>query len=312
MARSIDRPTTPLDCGGHGVNQASFTPGSVPGEGSSSWSPRSTAPILQQMRSSDTTRAGLRAHAMLAAAGVALVVVTGAIGSAFSPLAIPFVIWASAPYVGLWFAGRSIRNEWVLSGAGAAAFGGRAGPACRGLRLAQRIHGRDRARLLARIHRVSCHALWCGGRLDQRLAVAPSRHRTGAGLHRRARGARPPRAGPRTPGSVSDNGDAATSRTRAHRAAAHRPWRRPVSVNARVGQEGLARGWRSRWTRRRGAGHRGPRGRRRLRCLDARSRDADRVWRPARAGVGTVLVAGSPGRSDRSPSWTPAAASRER
>lgn len=56
-----------------------------------------------------------------AAAGALLVVVTSAAGSGFSPMAIPFVLWALAPYGFLVMVERQWTNRWATGGAGAAA-----------------------------------------------------------------------------------------------------------------------------------------------------------------------------------------------
>jgi hypothetical protein len=62
-----------------------------------------------------------RPHVLLAALGSTLVVVTSMIGSGFSPLAIPFTLWALAPYGVLFIAGRLTPDPWPSMGAGIAA-----------------------------------------------------------------------------------------------------------------------------------------------------------------------------------------------
>lgn len=58
---------------------------------------------------------------VIAGVAVALVIITGAIGSGFSPLAIPFMLWALLPYGVLLMLSRGITNVWTIRGAGAAA-----------------------------------------------------------------------------------------------------------------------------------------------------------------------------------------------
>ena len=65
-------------------------------------------------------------HAQVAArlvggVAAALIVITGAVGSGFSPLAIPFILYALAPYGVLYLVGRTASNPWMVGGAGVAA-----------------------------------------------------------------------------------------------------------------------------------------------------------------------------------------------
>jgi hypothetical protein len=65
-------------------------------------------------------------HAEVAArltggAAAILIVVTGALGSGFSPLAIPFILYGLLPYGVLFLVGRSASNPWIIGGAGVAA-----------------------------------------------------------------------------------------------------------------------------------------------------------------------------------------------
>jgi hypothetical protein len=65
-----------------------------------------------------TATAVARAIAVVA---VILIVSTGALASGFSPLAIPFILFALVPYGVLYLAGRFASNPWVIGGAGVAA-----------------------------------------------------------------------------------------------------------------------------------------------------------------------------------------------
>jgi hypothetical protein len=46
---------------------------------------------------------------------------SGALGSGFSPIAIPFILWWMAPYAALWAVARVLPMPWLVGGAGAAA-----------------------------------------------------------------------------------------------------------------------------------------------------------------------------------------------
>jgi hypothetical protein len=60
-------------------------------------------------------------HVALPLSGAILVATTSIVGSGFSPLALPFLLWSLVPYVALWFLGRVVRDPWPIMGAGAAA-----------------------------------------------------------------------------------------------------------------------------------------------------------------------------------------------
>jgi len=70
---------------------------------------------------------GATAGLVAAAIGGALVIATSLAGSGFSPLALPFMAWALAPYVLLGLAARMTANRWAVGGAGAAALAAEAG-----------------------------------------------------------------------------------------------------------------------------------------------------------------------------------------
>ena len=60
-------------------------------------------------------------HVPLALLGAVLVWTTSIAGSGFSLLALPFALWSTMPYGGLWIVGRMAPRPWPILGAGAAA-----------------------------------------------------------------------------------------------------------------------------------------------------------------------------------------------
>jgi len=58
---------------------------------------------------------------LVLASATVLIVVTGALASGFSPLAIPFIVWGLLPYGVLYLVGKSVSNPWIVGGAGVAA-----------------------------------------------------------------------------------------------------------------------------------------------------------------------------------------------